>query len=420
MKNNLKILAICQEDPEYILGGMGRHVRELYKFMAEREDVEIDLFTSGPEEGSKEYLGYMKHHSDKFVCYKPKSANMTSLLLGDIQLIKTLMKHVNCGKKWDVMHIHEWNSFQIGKLASESLNLPLVGTMHLCISKLMQDAQLPTDHRLEYTEEDIYLMQQECHIVTQCDEFILCSDAYEEIIREIFMTKRNINVIYNGIDLGYWENLKHDDTFFYVESKLDTARPYALFVGRIADMKGIRPLLEAIESEDNGYRILLAGEVNANTEEEKEKWDVTRKIKRLEDQFPKRVKWLGFKSDEELKAIFSFVDVGIMPSIHEPFGIVALEFMANGIPLISTEVDGLGEIVIDEKGNEYSLIINANSSQQINQALAFLKDNKKAKKELKKLGLERVKDFDWNKIVDQTIEVYKRAIYKRRKIKNVA
>ena len=416
MKNNLKILAICHEDPEYILGGMGRHVRELYQAMSHRHNVEIDLLTSGPEEDSKRYLGYMKHHSDKFVCYKPSSANMTSLLTSDIQLTKTLMKLVNNGRTWDIIHVHEWNAYQIAKLASESLRLPLVGTLHLCITKLMQDCNLPTDFRQDWSEEDIYLMQQESNLVTQCDEFILCSEAYKNIIREVFLTKRMINVVYNGIDQKYWKTLPaqaHKPT----NSK---TRPIALFVGRIADMKGIRPLLKAIEMEDTGYKILLAGEINAGTEKQKEEWEVTQNLMALQRRYPERIQWLGFKDDEQLKGLYTIADVGIMPSIHEPFGIVALEFMTNGVPLISTEVDGLKEVVNDSNGNEYSLIIDANSPGQINEALKILKDNDTAKQELSVLGQKRARDFDWSVIVDQTLEVYKRAIENRARIQNAS
>jgi 1,4-alpha-glucan branching enzyme len=374
--------------------------------MSRREDVEIDLLTSGPGEGAKNYLGYTKHQSDKFVNYKPNRVGMSLLFLADIQLIKIFNKLYASGKRWDVIHVHEWNSVQVGQVAQCTLRVPVVGTMHLCISKLMQDSDCPTDKRAVYTEHDLYLMQMESRLITESDELILCSKAYEKIIRSIFMTQRPINIIYNGIDEEYWEAL----SFRYTLDENFLARPVALYVGRIADMKGIRPLLKAIEAEDTGYMVLLAGEVNANTEEEKEAWDVTKKIKDLESRYPERIKWLGFQNDQNLKQLYFFADVGIMPSVHEPFGIVALEFMTNGVPLISTEQDGLGEIVVDSNNNEYALIIRTNSAEDINESLKLLRHNAEARKELEELGRKRSKHFDWSVIVDQTVDVYKRAI----------
>jgi glycosyltransferase involved in cell wall biosynthesis len=407
MKNKLRILAICQEDPEWILGGMGRHLQELYKAMARREDVEIDLLVGGPAQESYSYCGYTKHHGEKLLCYKPKTPNMASLLVSDIQLITTLTRLIAQGKRWDLAHVHEWNSIQVARVVRDTLNIPLVGTMHLCITKLMEHSD-PKD--LE--EPDIYLMQQEGHLIVDSDELILCSQAYVDLIRKMFMTDRSINLIYNGIDCNHW---RRDELLGEkIRAKLNLPNePIALFVGRIADMKGIRELLNAVENYKCPYTVVLAGEVNANTEEERESWEVTKQIRRIEEKQPHKLKWVGFQDDEHLRGLYSIADVGLMPSIHEPFGIVALEFMAMGVPLISTAVDGLGEIVIDGE-EEFSLIIDALSTEQIYLAMKFLSENPNARNELKQLGKKRVLAFNWDNIAKQTVTLYKRVVEQRR------
>jgi glycosyltransferase involved in cell wall biosynthesis len=399
----MRVLAICQEDPEWILGGMGRHVRELYRAMAE-QGVSVDILTSGPAEGTTEYLGCQKHHADKLVCWKPRQPDMSSLLVADIQLTKTLARLIAQGRRWDVVHVHEWNALQVARIARDALDVPLVGTMHLCITDLtLQEWTTET----KYQETDLYLMQQEGHLVVGVDELILCSRAYERTARRVFMTDRPVNVIHNGIRAREWARDPVLAARVLEKYGLaDLNRPIALFVGRIADMKGIRPLLDAVETRDTGYQIVVAGEVNANTEEDKERWDVTHRLRKLCEEFPERVKWVGFQDDDaDLRGLYSAADVGLMPSINEPFGIVALEFMAAGVPLISTEVEGLGEIVTEDD-QEFSLIIEPGSASDIVEALTFLRYNRPAKAELSALGLQRVEDFTWQDAAAKTREVY--------------
>lgn len=401
--DKIRLLVIAQEDPEEILGGMGRHIGELYKEMAKRNDIEIDMLVGGSAEGPYWYNGYRKHHCDKLLCYKPGAPNMASLLVSDIQLAKTLLRLVHQGKKWDLIHVHEWNGIQVARMARDAFRIPMVGTMHLCITALMEF------YGIIFQEEDIYCMQQEGHLIIDTDEIILCSKAYEKMARQVFMTDRPINLIYNGIDLDEWKRDNSNEAQIRENFQLSD-RPIALYVGRIALMKGIMSLLAAIQKEDTGFCHVLVGEVNSNTEKEKKEWYITRWIQRLEKKYPERIKWVGFQQDEALKGLYSLADVGIMPSIHEPFGIVALEHMAMGVPLISTEVEGLKEVVCDEDGNEYSLIIDSENNIDIIEALKFLYGNEAALKELKELGLKRVKDFSWKTASDKTVEIYRRLL----------
>lgn len=401
----IKLLAICMEDPEVMLGGMGRHVKELYRAIAARGDVEVDVLTMGPGEGAKPYFGFTKHQSDKLVCYKPQHAGMSSILISDIQMLRTALKLVAEGKRWDLIHVHEWNSYQVARALRDGLKIPLVGTMHLCISRLtMNGKEDPSKPWVPPPEDTVYLMQQEGHLIVDTDELILCSKAYARMARELFMVERKINVIYNGIRTDEWHHGAGDPARARETFKLPD-RPMALFVGRVAEMKGIVPLLDAIETKDSGYCVVISGEVNANSEEDRENWEVTKRIRLLTKGVPERLRWVGFQQDQTLKDLYSAATVGLMPSTHEPFGIVALEHMAMGVPLIATEVDGLGEIVVDDAGAEYAMIIKPGSSADILEALETLKDPA-PRAELTQLGLKRSGDFSWDDIASRTVGVY--------------
>jgi len=417
MKNEkLRVLAICHEDPEFILGGMGMHLRELYRAMATRGDVEIDLLTSGPGEGAKNYIGYTKHQCDKLVCWRPRKEDLASLLLSDIQMMKTLAGLLAEGRRWDVIHTHEWSSVQIARMARDALKVPVIGTMHLCISALcdVDDGAPPapgSDSLVpDWPEADLYLRQQEGHlVVTDSDELILCSRAYIDLARKTFLTDRPINLVYNGINPKEWNPLTGNGKRARSANDLPD-RPLAMFCGRIADMKGIRPLLDVVEAQDTGYCVVLVGEVNAVTDQQREAWDVTQRIRKLEAEMPDRLRWLGFKHGQELRDLYGAAQVVLMPSVHEPFGIVALEALAMGVPLISTEVDGLGEIVCPDGGEEYAMIIPPNNARQLATALEILRGSPESRSHLIGLGLQRIHDFTWSDAAEKTVMVYHKAL----------
>jgi len=403
MSDRLRVLAVCHEDPAHILGGMGMHVRELYRAMGARGDVEIDLLTSGPGEGSQPYFpGFTRHMSDKLICFKPREPNLAALLSADIQLTKTFTRLLAEGRRWDVLHVHEWNSLQVARLIRDTLDLPMVGTMHLCMTKLAAGDKVEN-----YSEGHLYMLTQEGALVCGSDELILCSRAYERIAREQFHTNRPINVIYNGIRRDEWCRDRGVGVRATAKHNIPP-RQIVLFVGRIADMKGIRVLLDAIERDDSGKRCyVIAGAVNSDSKEQGEKWDVTVRLREIEKRHPNRLRWVDFQYGQDLLDLYARADVGVMPSIHEPFGIAALEHMAMGVPLVATEVDGLGEIVCDGEGGEYALIIPPSDPGAILEALDVLED-KSRRRELRELGLKRVQAFNWDTVADQTVSVYKK------------
>lgn len=398
---NLRVLSVCYEDPAEILGGMGMHVRELFKTMAAR-GAEIDLLTDSHKDGSEQYLGFTKHYSDKLVSWKPRNPGMACLMQLDIQMARKLARLIASGKRWDVIHCHEWNSLQIAKMARDALGIPMVGTMHLCLTKLIQ-VESPDWTPAHSGEGDLYMMQQEGALVCEPERFIVASHAYERIIREQFMTARPIDVIPNGIDTSFW----HPGAGSAERAKQRhglNGRDVALFVGRIATMKGIVPLIDAIEQHDSGYTVVVAGEVNANSKEDVERWEVTGRLRAIEAQHPERLRWVGFQHGDNLRDLYEAADVCLMPSIHEPFGIVALEAMASGTPLIATEVDGLGEVVKDGE-SEFALIIPDRSPRSIIEALGMARSSN-VRHELSELGLKRASQFSWAANAEATERIY--------------
>jgi len=455
MSGVLKVLAICVEDPEMLLGGMGRHIRELYRHMAQRDDVEIDLLTACPAKLDEhdehkpfvEYHGYRKWTWDVIASQKGRFPSIRSVFQTDVMWLSRLLEMVNSGYKWDVIHAHEWSSLQVAQMASRVLELPIVGTMHLCMRSLWdldKPMKLPKRTKVllkEYQESlvkkeakpltrnqkkkiresiivqeaaglecDAWTANQEGKLNIETHELILCSHAYCEMSEKYYkinsMWQKSPFMIPNGIDCGDWHPGAGDARRARETHDKIGWRPIALFVGRIATMKGIEYILQAVSDEDTGYQVVIAGEVNADVGGED--WYVTQWIRALEKKYPKRLAWLGFQRDQELQDLYAAAQCVIMPSTTEPFGIVAFEAMAMGTPLIATTMNGLGEIVSDGK-TDYAMIIPPRDSKAIASALRWFLDNETGQQIYSGLGLKRVKDprFDWNNIAAQTVEVYR-------------
>lgn len=411
----LKVLTICIEDPELLLGGMGRHVRELYRAMARRPDVKIDLLTAGQGEPVKDFDGYRKWQYSNLSPQKPPKPGIRAILQLDIQMLKRLLQMVAEGHRWDVIHAHEWSSVQIAQGVQEVLGIPLVSTMHLCMGALkVFDRPMdwePTEPK--WSELDLWVENQEGKLLIENDELILCSDAYCKIARQQYpldVIGKKPHRIHNGIDLDEWNPEAGDGERARKKHALEN-RPIALYVGRIATMKGIEYLLGAVNQKDTGYQIVVAGEVNADVGGED--WHVTKMIRGLTKAHPERLKWVRFQRDQDLKDLYAAADCVLMPSTHEPFGIVALEAMAMGTPLIATDVDGLGEIVRDGS-QSYALVIPPRDTDAINEALLSMRYqaqmDRSLHRVLSKMGLMRVRDFNWNAIAEQTVGVYRLAV----------
>jgi len=379
----MNILMVCMEDPWDILGGRGVAVREMSQALA-KQGHEVTVACSG-EKGGK-IKGVRKVVSDKLICWKPRNANVSSLLAMDVQMFRSIAKLLATGERWDVVHVHDWDAVQTGRCIRDALEIPMVGSLHLSMTYLNRDGQATI------TDDLLYCMQQEAHLVADSDALIVSSAAYADLVRRHFMVERKVDVVPNGIDTKWWK-----------ANGTPRAENLALFVGRIAEMKGVREILEAVEA-GTDYMVWLVGEVNANTEEEKESWPLTRKIRALEAEG--KLSWMGFKDHKELRKLYSMATVGLMPSVHEPFGIAALEHMAMGVPLISSERGGLREIVVDKQGAEYALIIEPDP-QQIRAALEMCKDEG-VRKSLSAAGVKRAREFSWPAAAEKLVEIYRR------------
>ncbi|MGR3310810.1 MAG: glycosyltransferase family 4 protein [Candidatus Brocadiales bacterium] len=119
----------------------------------------------------------------------------------------------------------------------------------------------------------------------------------------------------------------------------------------------------------------------------------------------KDIVFIGAVEDEELPLFYNLADVFLNPSSYEGFGLTCLEAMACGVPVITTNVSSLPEVVGDA-----GILVTPKSVEELAQAMFNVLDNNTLKDELIKKGLERVKRFSWTQTAEKTIDVYKEVL----------
>jgi glycosyltransferase involved in cell wall biosynthesis len=121
-----------------------------------------------------------------------------------------------------------------------------------------------------------------------------------------------------------------------------------------------------------------------------------------------RINFTGFISDHDLIALTKSADVMVIPSVYEPFGIVALEGMAAGVPVVASQVGGLAEVIEHNKTGVYAY---SRSPDSLGWGVERVLSDPGYRDWLVKNGREKVRtDFSWRVVAVQTMDVYKRVL----------
>ncbi|OGI26436.1 MAG: hypothetical protein A3J76_00560 [Candidatus Moranbacteria bacterium RBG_13_45_13] len=234
------------------------------------------------------------------------------------------------------------------------------------------------------------------YAIGKSDRIIAVSNSTKNDILKLYPGIRNekIKVIYHGYDKKLFHENISQEKIEEVKARyaLRVSR-YVIYVGAIQPRKNISVLIDAFESlrreksyEDVG--LVIAGDLG---------WlydDTVSKIEKAENVFA-----TGKFETEDLPALLRGAEAFVLPSLYEGFGLPLIEAMACGVPVIAADNSSLSEIV-----GESGLLFKAKNADSLTEALRKLLENSKLQDDLRKKGLERVKDFSWEKCAKETLE----------------
>jgi len=370
----VKVLAICAGSPDNVYGGMETHARNLYANM----DADITYLTLR-DDYVQEGKPYKIVHPQVGYHYPPDNENkMANILANNRLMFMEAMKY-----KVDIVHAHDWIAVITAMDLKEKFGIPFVTTFHLF------QHQIDEVEEFNRTDEGMYMKIMELNGVAKSDEVIVCSKYMQEYIKRKLKTEREAKLIYNAIPLDEFDCEP-------IDFKCD--KPVVLFCGRLSGQKGIKELLETIPK-TNEFMFVIMGRIPSVTENTTHPFVVA--INHLQKKYPDRLKWLKHIEGKERFRWFKRADIGLVPSLCEPFGIVAREFQASQTPLVTTAVDGLAEFVNEDN----AFIIPDAKPESI---IAGLKRADRSK--VDKGYIETTKNT-WSKIAQETVKVYEEVLY---------
>ncbi len=381
----MQIVMLTWEYPPHLVGGLARHVQGLARaLVATGHDVHV-LTRSAPGESSeavdegvrvRRVLPYFQepHDFHLWVCH----LNF-ALMEAGADLLRRLSGPV-------VLHAHDWLAAHAAKGLKNLYHLPLVATIHA------------TEHGRHggiHDGRQQYINDIEWWLTYEAWRVIVCSRCMRAEVQGLFrLPEDKVTVIPNGIDLPAADAPEDVPPR---EAYADPGERLLFHLGRLVPEKGAAVLLETLPLLLRRHPVrLVIGGVGPYREE------LERRAREL--GVAHRVRFTGWLGDREVQALYRYADAAVVPSTYEPFGIVALEAMASGVPLVATRVGGLAEIV---RHGENGLVANPGDpvslAEQIDRLLTDRKLAKGLASEARRAVMQR---YSWEGVATQTATVY--------------
>jgi len=389
-------------------GGMNVYVRELTRQLG-RMGIHVDVFTRSQDEHVPHVVHQLGYGNRVVhVPAGPENPLPKRELADYIPQFVEGIKQFAAEKdiRYDVIHSHYWMS----GLAAESLSdawggTPIVHMFHTLGEMKNRIA------RSDEEREGGYRIQGEKQVLAWADRIIVATQAEETQLRFLYRNrKNNIAIIPPGVDVGHFYPIAPDEAKQFIGLKPEDRM--VLFVGRIEPLKGVDTLIRAmscIRSVDAARPVHLAiigGEPAASPREMSA--EMARLQKLCDDLcMGGMVVFLGKRGQDTLPYYYSAAEVLVMPSLYESFGMVALEAMACGTPVIASQVGGLAYLVRD---GETGYTIPDNDPEALCEKLTLLLGNPDLRSTMGLRAVTHAQDYAWERIAAQIVDVYQELV----------
>ncbi|HBH04284.1 MAG TPA: glycogen synthase [Candidatus Rokubacteria bacterium] len=381
----MKALLLTREYPPHIYGGAGVVVDQLAHALRRRMAVEVRCF--GEREPATDGIavrGYTPWERLRGGPDGPRFAPALETLSIGLAMARDPVDA-------DVAHAHTWYADMGGLWIRTLHRIPLIVTLHSMEPLRPWKAdQLGTGYLLSSWIEKA--------AVEAADRVIAVSTRMrEDILAHFGVEPRRVVVVHNGIDPDRFRHTEARDAL----DRLGVRPPYALFVGRVTDQKGIFHLLEAARALPPGVQLVLCASAPDTPE-------IEARLRRAVPDHP-NVLWIdAMVPVDTVVQLYSHAAVFVCPSVYEPFGLINLEAMACETPVVASAVGGILEVVED---GVTGLLVPPARPDELAAALRRVLENPELGRRLGRAGRRRVEErFSWASVAERTERVYGEAI----------
>lgn len=389
------VAILSREYPPEVYGGAGVHVEYLTRELGALTEVRVHCF------GAPRSLPEVER------AYRPSGGLEGSQPhLAALQTLSIDLRMAAGVEGASLVHSHTWYANFAGHLAKLMYGVPHVMTSHsLEPLRPWKAEQLGGGYAVSRFIEKT--------AIESADAVIAVSSGMKRDILAVYpgVEPARVHVIHNGIDLA--EYRRDPGREVLTRRGIDPSLPYVVFVGRITRQKGVVHLLEAARHFTPGVPLVLcagapdtpeiAREVRARVDELRRE----RSVVWLEEMLPRH----------EVVQILSHARVFVCPSVYEPFGIVNLEAMACGLPVVASAVGGIPEIVVEGETGYLVPLASERADGEPSEPGAFARalservnrvvEAPELARRLGEAGRRRVEaHFAWSAIAGKTLELY--------------
>ena len=381
-----RVLILSWEYPPIVEGGLARHVRKLAEGLAAQGDT-VHVVTRGRAgDPASELRARVLVHR---VAAPATPRDLDAFLQWVDALNDRMVDAAAALPDVDVVHGHDWLIASALDHLARRFRCPLVVTIHA--------TEYGRHQGWVDKHPQSYIHGVERWITNRADQVVTCSHYMREHVADIYgLEESHVSVIPNGIDpadlepVADLERLRGE--FAAPDERL------VVLVGRLVYEKGFQLALEALPGiieELGGVRFLVAGSGTHEAELRQQAEELG---------LMEHGTFLGWIGDDVLHSLYRIADLCVIPSLYEPFGLVALEAMASGCPCIVADTGGLREIVPPDE--RVGLRFNGGDAEHLAVMVERLLTDERLRERLVAEASEHVLRFDWVDVARQTAAVY--------------
>jgi glycogen(starch) synthase len=376
------------EYPPLVVGGIAAHVEGLATAMARQGHEVVVASLHHPDTPDDEVVqGVRVLRADPGLPWLPDDSLVARMASANHQLVQ-LAAQLDDWRP-EVVHAHDWLVAWAGDTITTLFGVPLVATIH-ATERGRHGGHLPPGLPGEINSVEWWLTYQAREVIA-CSRFMV-----REVIHGFELPPEKVHLVPNGVDVRQWA------ATVPTAGTDPNAEPLVVAWGRIQYEKGFQVLARAIGELRHrvpGIRCVVAGrgtylpELQTHVD-----------MEGVSDL----VHLAGFVPDDELKALLARAACVVIPSLYEPFGIVALEGMAAGAPTIVARTGGLAEIV---EGTEAGVLFEPGNHHELADRIAEVVADPDGAEHLRvnaKALLQRT--YTWDAIAAATVDVYGTAL----------
>jgi glycogen synthase len=391
----MRVMLLSWEYPPRVVGGLGRHVAALARtLVAQGHEVHV-VTRDHPDEPAP----LDEWHDGIHVVRVTEAApvipfqDLIPWVLAFNNRVQAAAGRLLREYDFDLIHAHDWLVAYAAAGLRETWQLPVVSTVHATEYGRHQGWLPGPMNKL--------IHQVEWWLTYESRRVIVCSSYMRRQVEDIFLLPHDkIDVVPNGVAVRDFA-VDPQDAAAARRELVGPRTRVIVFAGRLEYEKGVQTLLSALQrvrTEVGPTKLFVAGTGTYSEE-------LRRQVKQL--GLRHHVRFTGFLEDHELRRLYAAADVAVAPSIYEPFGLVAVEAMACGTPVVVGDTGGLREIVSDGHGLSFT----PQDEDELADALIQVLRDPGLSASLVDRAQRRIRGrYDWDAVGRRTVGVYEQAI----------